>query len=1230
MHRILGIDTGTNSLGWAIVEKLPDGYRLLDKGVNIFQEGVKIEKGIESSKAAERTGYRVIRKSYYRRKLRKIRLLRVLCDNNMCPPLTSSQLSSWRLKKVYPIDELFIQWQRTDDNKGVNPYAYRHKCLHERLDLTNATHRYILGRALYHLNQRRGFLSNRKDQTSDEESGAVKGAISSLSKEMEAVGCDYLGDYFFKLYQDGKKIRKHYTARNEHYLKEFNAICEKQGLDDALVEKLRKAIFYQRPLKSQKGMVGKCPFEPKKSKCPSSHPRFEEYRMLCFLNNVKFKTPYDEEPRPLTKEEREKVMPKFYRKSKDSFLFEDIAKELAPKGQYGYIKNTDDGYKDYFFNYPMDTPVSGCPVTARLKDIFGNDWETGICEIYTLGEGKSMAQIVNDVWHALYFSSDDDHLADFARRRLQLDDHNVKKFCDIRLPSVYAQLSLKAINKILPYLRRGYIYSHSVLMANMEEVLPSEVWQNPDYREAAIEMVAELCMSHEERRDDTYYHSRDVEEGRETLEQKIGTFLIERYNVAPKSLKQLYHPSNLDVYPRVRRNDNGIYQLGSPRIDSVRNPMAMRSLFRLRRLVNRLLQKGLIDEDTEVHIEFARELNDANKRKAIKNMNKDNRKRREDAIKEIKELYKKETNKNIEPNEAEVLKYLLWEEQDHHCIYTGNTIGITDFIGAEPKYDIEHTIPQSIGGDSTMENLTLCESRFNRDVKRAKIPSELHGQYPDILQRIAPWKEKFEKLDAGIRKNRMRCKGASTKEAKDNLLVERRKLEMERNYWRGKYQRFTMTSVPQDFSRRQGADIGVISKYARLYLRSVFRHVYTVKGLATSDFRKLWGIQDEYTKKERVNHVHHCLDAIVIACIGLDEYGKLAAYYHSEEEYRWCHASKPHFPKPWQTFVEDLKRVQNEILVYHYTADNVSKHACRFLKNEKSDDNVARKVYSKMNVARGALHKETYYGAIKRDGEDVRYVKRVSLDMLSPADVKNIVDDTVRGIIEAAIREKGFKRAMAEPIWMNEEKRIPIKKVRCFSPSVTNPLHIRSQRDASTKDYKQQFHVANDTNYLMALYIGKDAKGKERRDFELVNLLQATRHYCARRESTMANGLVPEKSKHGYPLAYTLKVGTLVLLYENKAEEVWESSKEELSHRLYKISGLSSFVSGVNSYGRVLMRHHEEARPAADIKPKDGAYKQGEAYRSSIKMLHTQIKALVQGVDFEIDETGQIRNLCCQ
>ena len=93
-----------------------------------------------------------------------------------------------------------------------------------------------------------------------------------------------------------------------------------------------------------------------------------------------------------------------------------------------------------------------------------------------------------------------------------------------------------------------------------------------------------------------------------------------------------------------------------------------------------------------------------------------------------------------------------------------------------------------------------------------------------------------------------------------------------------------MTEVPEGFARRQGVSIGLISRYARLYLKSVFKRVFVVKGIITSEFRKIWGIQDEYSKKERVNHVHHCIDAITIACIGRSEYDRLAQYYHEDDD----------------------------------------------------------------------------------------------------------------------------------------------------------------------------------------------------------------------------------------------------------------------------------------------------------------------------------------------------------
>ena len=303
----------------------------------------------------------------------------------------------------------------------------------------------------------------------------------------------------------------------------------------------------------------------------------------------------------------------------------------------------------------------------------------------------------------------------------------------------------------------------------------------------------------------------------------------------------------MEMYPKVRHtNQQGVYQLGSPRIDSVRNPMAMRSMFRLRKLINRLLQEGKIDSETEIHIEFARELNDANKRNAIAAYTKDNQNKNDEARKKIKELFKDETGKDVEPKDDDVLKYLLWEEQGHICLYTGRQIAISDFIGTSLKFDIEHTIPRSVGGDSTKMNLTLCDSRFNRDVKKTKLPTELPN-HDEIMTRIHVWREKYESLDGQIRKLKKQSKRAIIKTKKDEFIRKRHLLELQRDYWRGKYLRFTMKSVPEGFSRRQGTDISVISKYARLYLKSLFKNVYTVKGIATSDFRKIWGIQDIYT-----------------------------------------------------------------------------------------------------------------------------------------------------------------------------------------------------------------------------------------------------------------------------------------------------------------------------------------------------------------------------------------------
>ena len=807
--RILGLDTGTNSLGWAVVERDDNNMlSLVDRGSLIFQEGVKIEKGIESSKAAERTEHRASRKHYFRRRLRKIELLKVLVKYGWCPYVSAEELHLWHTKKQYPKNDEFMLWQRTNDNLEQNPYYYRHVCLHDELDLSNPSEAFILGRALYHLVQRRGFLSNRLDQSEDEESGKVKAAISDLSKEMQEAGCEYLGDYFYKLYsEEGNKvrIRTRYTDREQHYKAEFYAICKCQKLSEEQISELEHALYFQRPLKSQRQGVGKCTFEPRKPRCADSHPAFERFRLLSFLNNLKVQGPNEIELRPLNANEREKALPMFFRKSKSNFDFEDIAKAIAGKGRYQYIK--DEGDKGYKFNYRMSQGVTGCPTIAQLKAIFGEDYANGIAEVYTRGEGKTVEQMVEDVWNVLYSFPDKENVKQWAKDNLQLDDGQAEKFSKIRLTRNFASLSLSAIRKILPWLERGLIYSHAVTMAKVPDIVGKAIWQ--EHAQTITKELIELIEN---------FNPKD-ESMQGTLDFCVKDYLRNNFDLAPGVAEKLYHPSMIETYSDAKKNEQGVYQLGSPRTNSVRNPMAMRSLHELRKVVNQLLRNRTIDENTEVHIEYARELNDANKRKAIAQWNRDREKKRAKYAEDIVNLYKEQTGKTITPTEDDILRFELWEEQKHICLYTGKQIGIADFVGENPNFDIEHTIPRSVGGDSTMENLTLCSSRFNREVKKAKIPTEL-SNYEEIMSRLDEWKKQIETLRKDI--DKVRTHSGMAKDVKDRLIQKRHLLRLQLEYLQGKYKRFTMTEVPEGFARRQGAGIGLVGKYAGLYLKSLF------------------------------------------------------------------------------------------------------------------------------------------------------------------------------------------------------------------------------------------------------------------------------------------------------------------------------------------------------------------------------------------------------------------------
>lgn len=159
----------------------------------------------------------------------------------------------------------------------------------------------------------------------------------------------------------------------------------------------------------------------------------------------------------------------------------------------------------------------------------------------------------------------------------------------------------------------------------------------------------------------------------------------------------------------------------------------------------------------------------------------------------------------------------------------------------------------------------------------------------------------------------------------------------------------------------------------------------------------------------------------------------------------------------------------------------------------------------------------------------------------------------------------------------------------------------------------------------MAIYVGHDKRGKEKRAFNIISNLAACNYFKKSTDKNLPDNSLISPSKNGFSLRYVLKKGTMVLLYENNPDEIRECTKEGLVKRLYKVTGLSSMVVNGNEYGRIVMLYSQEARPSKDLKTVKGAYKQNEMLRSSIEMSHIQFKALVAGLDFEINDLGEIK-----
>jgi len=295
------------------------------------------------------------------------------------------------------------------------------------------------------------------------------------------------------------------------------------------------------------------------------------------------------------------------------------------------------------------------------------------------------------------------------------------------------------------------------------------------------------------------------------------------------------------------------------------------------------------------------------------------------------------------------------------------------------------------------------------------------------------------------------------------------------------------------------------------------------------------------------------------------------------------------------------------------------------------------------------LHQDSIYGAIKnpQNQDEIKYVIRKNLDSIKKSDIDNIIDGEVQEKVRKAVENKILvislnpkqKNKLNGTIWMNEEKRIPINKVRVSANSVKNPLEIKEHAtlSKSKKEYKQKVYGQNDENYCMAIY---ELDGK--REFELINNFNLAKSikfgndfYPKNKEKEIKGKKVLYPIKKSNNRDFVIKRGQQVILFDKEVENPKDITEiKDFTGRKYIIEGLSiqrlTIANKNYEFGVIQMRYFKEARKSDDIKKDnfkpDGVFKLGEN-KPTRKMNHNQFNAFLEGVDFKVLPTGKIEKL---
>lgn len=606
----------------------------------------------------------------------------------MCP-LSRQDIDQWKVDKKFPVDKL-------KDWFALNPYELRAKALEDELSLNE------IGRILYHLIQRRGFQSNSRNMEID--SGAIfegkEGKIGIDQTQKSLQSYETLGAYLNSIVpeekeifrQDRERVRNRYTTR-QMYIDEFEKIWERQsGYKKELTAELKNilggrkkdgysdngVLFHQRPLRSQKHRIGKCHFEPKKTKAPISAIEVDEFRVLQWINTLDCNV-------PLTKEDQEILIKELY--SKEKVTFSALRKA---------IKRSDSSFQ---FNYKDDDKIVGSYTISKLsnKKFFGTQWF----------EFSRKEQ--EDIWHVLFSFEDRDRLEEYAKEHWGFNEEKAQTIASLNLKQGYASLSRKAIRNILPFLEKGFSYDIATAFGGVKNVFGTE-WEN--LKDFELEII------------DTNVPSIVRGKHKGGYVKPLGEFLQKEFQVTDKQLEKLYHHST-SIHTEEIQDRLPVNLDADREIQSVRNPVVITALFEIRKLINELIDE--YGKPDQIKIELARDLKISKKKRHDIRLEQQRLERENDRVKKELERHGQRLTHDS------ILKYKLWEECNQTCPFTGKSISISQLFSGEVQ--IEHIHPYSKSLNDSFMNKTLCFADENR-AKGNRTPFEFYGQMS-----VSKWEE---------------------------------------------------------------------------------------------------------------------------------------------------------------------------------------------------------------------------------------------------------------------------------------------------------------------------------------------------------------------------------------------------------------------------------------------------------------------------------------------------------